>query len=212
MSCTLRLLGAVITPCSYLYGYLLQAGGGGGSASVLFEPVLQLALEVLRGVAALEVDAERLERRLELRPRRLRRNRASSPATLSTRDPVHWLSSTRRLAGVDRRPRARRRGRNKRRRRRRPRWREGWCRGSPPRPWRSALASAASPASFFSISYFGGFLHRGGVSRLVASRGRRVSDRYRREICNYVRRSVAPSQSPLKFTKTLCPKKQSKSG
>ena len=70
------------------------------------------------------------------------------------------------------------------------------------------LAGAALTAGFFGD----GFLHRGGVSRLVASRGRRVSDRYRREICNYVRRSVAPSQSPLKFTKTLCPKKQSKSG
>ena len=64
------------------------------------------------------------------------------------------------------------------------------------------LAGAALTAGFFGD----GFLHRGGVSRLVASRGRRVSDRYRREICNYVRRSVAPSQSPLKFTKTLCPK------
>ena len=73
MSCTLRLLGAVITPCSYLYGYLLQAGGGGGSASVLFEPVLQLALEVLRGVAALEVDAQRLERRLCCAPAKSRK-------------------------------------------------------------------------------------------------------------------------------------------
>ena len=52
---------------------LLTSGGRGeGDASVLFQPVLQLALEVLRGVAALEVDAQRLERRLELGPRRSR--------------------------------------------------------------------------------------------------------------------------------------------
>ena len=122
----------------------------------------------------------------------------------STPNVSSVVLSSARVAGVDRADarassvaREPPRGRNTPRRRRRSRWRAGWCRGSLPRPWRSVLASAASPASFFTISYFGGFLHRGGVSRLVASRERRVSDRYRREICNCLRRSVAPSQITL---------------
>ena len=41
----------------------------------------------------------------------------------------------------------------------------------------------------------GGFLHRGGVSRLVASRRRRVGDCYRREIRNCLPRFVAPRKS-----------------
>ena len=69
---------------------------------------------------------------------------------------------------------------------------------------RASSVAREPPRGFFGeTAAFGGFLHRGGVSRLVASRRRRVGDCYRREIRNCLPRSVAPPQITLKSARQL---------
>ena len=67
----------------------------------------------------------------------------------------------------------------------------------------SVVLSSARVAGVDRADAIAVFFHCGGVSRLVASRRRRVGDCYRREIRNCLPRSVAPPQITLKSARQL---------